>query len=83
MHLAMRRGELLPDVEVDEFSSDWKTILRSTKANAVGVFSLVQVRGGRIHRLQLSAPGFNPQRVRVKVDSKRSKHLKLKLTLVT
>lgn len=76
-------SEPLGNVVVDEFSSDWKTILCSTKTNAAGVFSLVQVRGRRIHHLQLSAPGFNPQRVRVKVDSKRGKHLKLKLTLAT
>ena len=54
---------------VEEFTSDWKKVLRSTDTNEEGRFNFVSVEGREVYSLQISArsTGVNPLRVPVKV----------------
>ena len=76
-------GSPLADVLVQEFSSDWKSVLRTGATDKRGKFSLPTVHGRKIYYLQFSAPGFDPLRVRIRVDRKRGANLKLKLMIGT
>ena len=76
-------GSPLTNVLVQEFSPDWKTVLRTSATDDHGRFSLANVQGRKIYCLQLSTPGFDPLRLRVQVDRKRGANLKLKLTIAT
>jgi len=68
---------------VQEFSSDWKTMLRSASTDAEGKFSFAPVPGRRVYFIQISAPNFDPLRFRLKVDANHGVSLKLKLTVAT
>lgn len=70
-------------VLVEEFSSDWKQSLRSTKTDAKGRFTLAPVKGRDVYYLQLRMDGFDPLRVRVKIDPKKGKNLRLELKIAT
>jgi hypothetical protein len=76
-------GSPLTNVLVQEFSPDWKTVLRTTATDDHGRFSLATLQGRKIYCLQLSTPGFDPLRLRVQLDRKRGANLKLKLTIAT
>ena len=76
-------GAPIPKALVQEFSSDWRTVLRSTSTAADGRFSLTPVQGRRIYFIQISAPGFDPLRFRLQVDAKRGGRLRLELTIAT
>ena len=76
-------GSPMPDVLVEEFSSDWKQSLRSTKTDAKGRFTLAPVKGRDVYYLQLRMDGFDPLRVRVKIDPQQGKNLRLKLQIAT
>jgi hypothetical protein len=77
------RGSAVSKVLVEEFSPDWKTLLRTTTTDERGKFWLAEVPGRKIYYMQLSSPGFDPLRVRVQVDRKRGRNLELKLTIAT
>lgn len=66
-------------VLVEEFRSDWKTTLRSTKTDQQGHFAMPAVKDREIYFLQFSFRYCDPIRVRVKVDAKRGKELQLKM----
>jgi hypothetical protein len=68
-------------VLVEEFSSDWNKALRSTKTGATGRFTFAQVKGRDVYYLQLTMKGFNPLRVRVKVDPQRGKELRVNMKI--
>ncbi|MGB6431824.1 MAG: carboxypeptidase-like regulatory domain-containing protein [Candidatus Acidiferrales bacterium] len=76
-------GDALPGVLIEEFSSDWKKSLRSTRTDAAGAFTLAPKTGRDIYYLQLRVDGFNPLRVRVKVDRERGKELRLQMEIGT
>jgi Carboxypeptidase regulatory-like domain len=76
-------GAPVPKTTVQEFSADWKTVLRSSSTDAHGRFSFAPAPDRTIYFIQISAPGFNPLRFRLKVDTKRGANLKLKLTVAT
>jgi hypothetical protein len=71
----------IPGVLIEEFSSDWKELLRSTKANEEGRFSFAPVKKRKIYYLQLRKDGFNPLRIRMKVDTNLGKELKLEMKI--
>ncbi len=62
---------------VEEFSPDWKESLRSTKTDTTGEFTFTPVKGRDVYYLQLRMNGFDPLRVRVKIDPKQGKNLRL------
>jgi len=78
-----RAGSPIPGVLVEECSSDWKQSLRSIKTDATGGFTFASVKGRDVYYLQLRMNGFNLLRVRVKIDPKRGKNLRLKLQVAT
>ena len=76
-------GSPIPKALVQEFSADWKTVLRSSSTDTYGRFSFAPVPGRKIYFIQISTPGFDPLRFRLQVDAKRGTSLKLKLTIAT
>jgi|SRR6267154_6773460 len=68
---------------VQEFSADWKNVLRLGSTDTHGRFSFAPAQGRTIYFIQISAPGFDPLRFRLHVDTKRGERLKLKLTVAT
>ena len=76
-------GAPVPKAVVQEFSADWKTVLRSGATDTHGRFSFTPAPGRTIYFIQISAPGFDPLRFRLRVDTKRGASLKLKLTVAT
>src|SRR5262249_22674764 len=76
-------GVLVSKAVVQEFSADWKTVLRSVSTDTHGRFSFTPVKGRAIYFIQISAPGFDPLRFRLQVDTKRGAILILTLTPAT
>jgi hypothetical protein len=76
-------GFPMASVLVEELSSDWKESLRSTKTDATGAFTFAPVKGRDIYYFQLTLKGFNPLRLRVKLDRKRGKELQLQMEFST
>ena len=68
---------------VEEFDADWKTVLRSGSTDTDGKFSFTPLAGRKIYFIQISAPGFDPLRFRLQVDTKDGVSLRLKLTRAT
>ena len=73
----------MKDALVEEFSSDWKKVLRSTHTDASGLFTLQPVKGRSLYYLQISSRGFNPIHVRVRIDRVRGKLLRLTMPVAT
>jgi hypothetical protein len=76
-------GAPVPKALVQEFSADWKTVFRSGSTDTHGRFSFTPTPGKTTYFIQISAPGFDPLRFRLQVDTKRGASLKLKLTVAT
>jgi len=76
-------GSPIPGALVEEFGSDWKGSLRSTKTDEKGVFTFTQVKGRAVYYLQLRKDGFDPLRVRVKISRIRGKNLQLRLEIAS
>jgi hypothetical protein len=76
-------GAPMRNAVVEEFSADWKTVLRSVSTDANGKFSFTPVSGRKIYFIQVSEPGFDPLRFRLQVDPKHGAALRLKLTIAT
>lgn len=66
-------------VLVEEFGSDWKSALRSTKTDEQGRFAMTTVQDRKTYFLQFSFRNCNPIRLRVKVDAKHGKQLQVKM----
>jgi hypothetical protein len=80
--VTMPGGSPLPGAKVEEFSCNWKTALRTVQTDAGGTFSLAPVKGRKLYYIQVSAPGFNPLRFRLK-RRMYAKPLKLQMELST
>lgn len=78
-----RTGNPVPRVTVEEYDAGWKQPLRSTRSDGAGKFSFAPVAGRKIYYLQLSAPGFNPLRVRVRLIRRHRPSLALQLEIAT
>ena len=68
---------------VEELSSEWKEMLRTTKTDPTGKFSFAPVKGRDVYYLQIRMDGFDPLRIRLKIDPKKGKNLRLKLKVAT
>lgn len=75
-------GSPLQGAKVEEFNSNWKTVLRTVQTDAEGTFSLDPVKGRKLYYIQVTAPGFNPLRFRLKRKT-NAKPLKLQMELST
>lgn len=76
-------GAPIPQALVEEYSPDWKTVLRSTSTDRNGQFSFKPAHGRKMYFIQISAPGFDELRLRLRVDHKHGRSLKLDLTIAT
>src|SRR5437868_5246288 len=68
-------GTPLRDATVEEFSPNWKRVLRTRTTNRDGEFSFTLVRDRKIHWLQISPTGFNPLRMRLRLDREHGTEL--------
>jgi hypothetical protein len=72
----------VPDVQVIEVKSDWKTMVRSTVTDANGHWSLAPVPHQKVYYIRLTKRGgFNELRFHVRLDSRKGKALRMKLPL--
>jgi hypothetical protein len=70
-------------VTVELCSSDWRTVLASTKTDQNGYFSLKQPPAGKLFYIRLSAPGVNPYQLRVRIKKHGVKGLDIHLNVAT
>jgi hypothetical protein len=70
-------------ITVELCSSDWKTVLASTKTDANGHFFLEKPKSGEMFYVRLSAPGVNPYQLRVQLKKHGPQELKIHLSNAT
>jgi len=70
-------------VRVDLYSSDWQTILISTTTDKTGHFSFENPPKQRLYCIQLSSPGIDPYRLRVRLKTNASNELKIVLKVAS
>jgi len=78
-------GSPLADVQVIEVAPDWRTIIRITRTDADGRWSLPPVPKRRIYFLRFITKQccFNQVRCRVKLSKRKGKELRIELPLST
>lgn len=70
-------------VTVELRSSDWKTVLTSTKTDAKGHFSLQPPKTGKLFYIRMSAPGMDIYELRVRVNKHSAQELTVHLSVAT
>ena len=70
-------------ITVELCSSDWLTVLASTKTDKDGYFSLGKSKPGKLFYIRLSAPGVDPYELRVRIDKHGAKELHIHLENAT
>jgi type II secretory pathway component PulC len=74
-------GAEVEGVVVEERSSDWKTVLRSTTTDSKGHFLFSSDRNRAIYYLQLNHAGFNWLRIKVQLDKKGEPQITVQLPI--
>lgn len=82
---ALVRGTNEPvlGVTVELCSSDWKTVLTSTKTDESGHFSLEKPATGKLFYIRLSAPGMDIYQLRVRIKTQAAPELTIRLSVAT
>ena len=70
-------------VTVELCSSDWKTILTSTRTDEKGYFFLEQPRAGKVFHIRASGPGMDIYELRVRINKRATKDLTIRLSVAT
>jgi hypothetical protein len=70
-------------VTVELCSSDWKTVLTSTKTDEKGHFSLEPPATGKLFYIRVSAPGMDIYELRVRIDKHATRELTIPLSVAT
>jgi hypothetical protein len=70
-------------VTVELCSSDWKTVLASTKTDEKGHFSLEKPATGKLFYIRLSAPGMDIYQLRVRIKKNAAAELTIHLIVAT
>ena len=70
-------------VTVELCSSDWKTVITSTKTDEKGHFSLERPATGKLFYIRVSAPGMDIYELRVRIDKHATQELMIHLTVAT
>jgi 5-hydroxyisourate hydrolase-like protein (transthyretin family) len=70
-------------VTVELCSSDWKTVLTSTKTDEKGHFLLEQPATGKLFYIRVSAPGMDIYELRVRIDKHAAQELIIHLSVAT
>jgi hypothetical protein len=79
------RGTDLPasGVTVELCSTDWKSVLASTKTDGHGHFSLKRPATGKLFYVRLSAPGMDIYQLRVRIERHAAQELTIHLSIAT
>jgi Carboxypeptidase regulatory-like domain len=75
--------EAASGVTVELRSSDWKTVIASTKSDAEGHFSLKQAEKSGLFYVRFSAPGMDIYQLRVRIDKHGAPELEVRLSVAT
>jgi 5-hydroxyisourate hydrolase-like protein (transthyretin family) len=70
-------------VTVELCSSDWKTVITSTKTDEKGHFSLERPATGKLFYIRVSAPGMDIYELRVRIDKHATQELTIHLSVAT
>lgn len=70
-------------ITVELCSSDWKTVLASTKTDENGFFSLKELVAAKLFYVRLSAPGMDIYQLRVRIKKHATKDLTIHLSVAT
>jgi hypothetical protein len=70
-------------VTVELCSSNWKTVLASTKTDEKGYFSLKRPATGKLFYVRLSAPGMDIYQLRVRIKKHAARELTIHLSVAT
>jgi 5-hydroxyisourate hydrolase-like protein (transthyretin family) len=70
-------------VTVELCSSDWKTVITSTKTDDKGHFSLERPATGKLFYIRVSAPGMDIYELRVRIDKHATQELTIHLSVAT
>ena len=70
-------------VTVELCSSDWKTVLVSTKTDEKGHFSLEQPATGKLFHIRVSATGMDIYELRVRLRKQAAQELTIRLSVAT
>jgi hypothetical protein len=70
-------------VTVDLCTSDWKTVLASTKTDEKGYFSLEKPANEKLFYIRVSAPGMDIYEVRVRIKKHAAQELTIHLSVAT
>jgi hypothetical protein len=70
-------------ITVELCSSDWQTVLASTKTDKGGHFAFEKPKSSELFYVRLSAPGVNPYQLRVRIKRHGAKKLTIHLSNAT
>jgi hypothetical protein len=82
-HVLVWGTEPASGVTVEVCSSDWKTVITSTKTDEKGHFSLERPATGKLFYIRVSAPGMNIYELRVRIDKHATQELTIHLSVAT
>lgn len=74
-------GAAIPQVVVQEMSSDWTRVLQQTETDAGGHWTLPALRERRVHNVRFLKYGFHQIRFRVRLKSQARKALDFEMPL--
>jgi hypothetical protein len=81
--LVQRTDAPADGVMVELCSSDWKTVLASTKTDEKGHFSLEKPASGKLFYIRVLAPGMDIYELRVRIDKRAVGDLTIHLSVAT
>lgn len=70
-------------ITIELCSSDWKSVLTSTKTDEKGHFSLKRPATGELFYVRVSAPGMDIYELRVRIDKRAEQELTIHLSVAT
>ena len=76
-------GTVVSGVSVEEWTAGWKKFVRATHTDNNGRFYLQPEQGKTIYYLQFQSPGFDPLRLKLKVDPEAKPGITVKMLLAT
>jgi hypothetical protein len=78
-----RTGAPVAGAKVAEVAQDWQTAIQSAVTDSKGWFSMTPQTNNKTHYIVVTAPNFDPLRVRVRLNRESTKQLELQLEVGT